>query len=54
MNAFRLNGFGVLGGQPTALSVEIDQTYPLDEYAKALNHAEQYQRSGKVLFSLGH
>jgi NADPH:quinone reductase-like Zn-dependent oxidoreductase len=92
--------FGVLGGQPTALSVrhdliyrhvshhgfwtfnwlrqasredirayyreiaglvssgelrvEIDQTYPLDQYAEALNRAEQYQRKGKVLFILGH
>jgi NADPH:quinone reductase-like Zn-dependent oxidoreductase len=36
------------------LTVEIDQTYPLDQYAEALNHAEQYQRSGKVLFTPGH
>jgi NADPH:quinone reductase-like Zn-dependent oxidoreductase len=35
------------------LTVEIDQTYPLDKYAEALNHAEQYQRSGKVLFIFG-
>jgi NADPH:quinone reductase-like Zn-dependent oxidoreductase len=35
------------------LTVEIDQTYPLEQYAEALNHAEQYQRSGKVLFILG-
>jgi trans-2-enoyl-CoA reductase len=36
------------------LTVEIDQTYPLDQYAEALNCAEQYQREGKVLFILGH
>jgi NADPH:quinone reductase-like Zn-dependent oxidoreductase len=36
------------------LTVEIDQTYPLDQYAEALNRAEQYQRKGKVLFILGH
>jgi NADPH:quinone reductase-like Zn-dependent oxidoreductase len=36
------------------LTVQIDQTYPLEQYAEALNHAEQYQRSGKVLFTLGH
>jgi NADPH:quinone reductase-like Zn-dependent oxidoreductase len=35
------------------LSAEIDQTYPLEQYAEALNHAEQYQRSGKVLFTPG-
>jgi NADPH:quinone reductase-like Zn-dependent oxidoreductase len=35
------------------LSAEIDQTYRLDQYAEALNHAEQYQRTGKVLFILG-
>ena len=33
------------------LAVDIDQTYPLNQYAKALNHAEQYQRNGKVLFT---
>jgi NADPH:quinone reductase-like Zn-dependent oxidoreductase len=92
--------FGVLGGQPTALSVRHDLIYrhishhgfwtfnwlrqapredirthyreiagprpqrraqrrdrpnhPLDQYAEALNRAEQYQRKGKVLFILGH
>jgi NADPH:quinone reductase-like Zn-dependent oxidoreductase len=35
------------------LRVEIDQTYPLDQYAEALNRAEQYRRTGKVLFVLG-
>jgi NADPH:quinone reductase-like Zn-dependent oxidoreductase len=35
------------------LAVEIDQTYPLEHYAEALEHAEQYQRSGKVLFTFG-
>jgi NADPH:quinone reductase-like Zn-dependent oxidoreductase len=35
------------------LTVAIDHTYPLDQYAEALAHAEQYQRSGKVLFTLG-
>jgi NADPH:quinone reductase-like Zn-dependent oxidoreductase len=35
------------------LTVEIDQTYPLEQYAEALNHAERYQRSGKVLFIFG-
>jgi NADPH:quinone reductase-like Zn-dependent oxidoreductase len=35
------------------LTVEIDQTYPLEQYAEALRHAERYQRSGKVLFKLG-
>jgi NADPH:quinone reductase-like Zn-dependent oxidoreductase len=35
------------------LTVEIDQTYRLEQYAEALDHAEQYQRSGKVLFTLG-
>jgi NADPH:quinone reductase-like Zn-dependent oxidoreductase len=40
----------VTGGE---LTVEIDQTYRLDRYAEALNHAEQYQRPGKVLFTLG-
>jgi NADPH:quinone reductase-like Zn-dependent oxidoreductase len=33
------------------LTVEIDHTYPLDQYAEALNRAEQYQRNGKVLFT---
>jgi NADPH:quinone reductase-like Zn-dependent oxidoreductase len=36
-----------------ALTVEIDQTYPLDRYAEALDHAEHYRRAGKVLFVLG-
>jgi len=35
------------------LTVEIDQTYPLEEYAEALNHAEGYQRKGKVMFIPG-
>ncbi len=35
------------------LSVAIDRTYPLERYAEALDYAEQYQRSGKVLFTLG-
>jgi NADPH:quinone reductase-like Zn-dependent oxidoreductase len=35
------------------LGVEIDQTYPLEHYAEALGHAEQYQRLGKVLFTFG-
>jgi NADPH:quinone reductase-like Zn-dependent oxidoreductase len=35
------------------LTVEIDRTYRLDQYAQALNHTEQYQRSGKDLFVLG-
>ena len=35
------------------LTVDLDQTYRLDQYAEALSHAEQYQRPGKVLFSLG-
>jgi NADPH:quinone reductase-like Zn-dependent oxidoreductase len=35
------------------LTVEIDQTYPLEQYAEALRHAERYQRCGKVLFTLG-
>ena len=35
------------------LTVDIDRTYPLEQYAEALNHAEHYQRSGKVLFTLG-
>jgi NADPH:quinone reductase-like Zn-dependent oxidoreductase len=35
------------------LTVEIDQTYPLEQYAEALRYAERYQRSGKVLFKLG-
>jgi NADPH:quinone reductase-like Zn-dependent oxidoreductase len=35
------------------LTVEIDQTYRLDQYAEALDRAEQYQRSGKVLFTPG-
>jgi NADPH:quinone reductase-like Zn-dependent oxidoreductase len=35
------------------LTVEIDQTYPLEQYAEALNHAERYQRLGKVLFIFG-
>jgi NADPH:quinone reductase-like Zn-dependent oxidoreductase len=35
------------------LTVEIDRTYRLDQYAEALNHTEQYQRSGKDLFILG-
>jgi NADPH:quinone reductase-like Zn-dependent oxidoreductase len=35
------------------LTVEIDQTYPLEQYAEALSHAERYQRSGKVLFTFG-
>ena len=36
------------------LAVEIEQTYPLDQYADALSRAERYQRNGKVLFALGH
>jgi NADPH:quinone reductase-like Zn-dependent oxidoreductase len=40
----------VNGGE---LTVEIDQTYRLEQYAEALDHAEQYQRAGKVLFMLG-
>jgi NADPH:quinone reductase-like Zn-dependent oxidoreductase len=35
------------------LAVEIDQTYPLDQYAEAFNRAEQYQRNGKVVFIVG-
>jgi NADPH:quinone reductase-like Zn-dependent oxidoreductase len=35
------------------LTVEIDKTYRLEQYAEALNHAAQYKRSGKVLFTLG-
>ncbi len=35
------------------LTAEIDRTYRLDQYAEALDHAERYQRSGKVLFMLG-
>jgi NADPH:quinone reductase-like Zn-dependent oxidoreductase len=35
------------------LTVEIDETYPLEQYNEALNHAERYQRSGKVLFEPG-
>jgi NADPH:quinone reductase-like Zn-dependent oxidoreductase len=37
----------VAGGKLTA---EIDRTYPLEQYAEALNHAEAYQRKGKVMF----
>jgi NADPH:quinone reductase-like Zn-dependent oxidoreductase len=33
------------------LTVEIEETYPLDQYAEALNRAEQYQRQGKLLFT---
>jgi NADPH:quinone reductase-like Zn-dependent oxidoreductase len=33
------------------LAVDIDRTYPLNQYAEALNRAEQYQRKGKVLFT---
>jgi NADPH:quinone reductase-like Zn-dependent oxidoreductase len=36
------------------LAVEIEQTYPLDQFAEALNRAEKYQRKGKMLFILGH
>jgi NADPH:quinone reductase-like Zn-dependent oxidoreductase len=35
------------------LTVEIDRTYRLEQYAEALDHAERYERSGKVLFMLG-
>jgi NADPH:quinone reductase-like Zn-dependent oxidoreductase len=35
------------------LTAEIDHTYRLAQYAEALDHAEQYQRSGKVLFMPG-
>jgi NADPH:quinone reductase-like Zn-dependent oxidoreductase len=35
------------------LTAEIDRTYRLEQYAEALDHAERYQRSGKVLFTLG-
>jgi cation diffusion facilitator CzcD-associated flavoprotein CzcO len=35
------------------LTVEIEQTYPLEQYAEALNHAKAYQRKGKVMFILG-
>lgn len=40
----------VAGGE---LTVGIDRTYPLERYPEALDHAEHYQRSGKVLFTLG-
>jgi NADPH:quinone reductase-like Zn-dependent oxidoreductase len=47
--------YGELAGLVSSgeLSVEVDRTHPLDEYAEALNRAEQYQRDGKVLFVAG-
>jgi NADPH:quinone reductase-like Zn-dependent oxidoreductase len=35
------------------LTVAIDQTYRLEQHAEALEHAEQYERAGKVLFTPG-
>ena len=33
------------------LAAPVEATYPLDEYPKALQHAQQNRRSGKVLFT---